>query len=162
LRPNSFATSSPAIMALLVNAHGKINQLRTVVIAEGRPVGEARDHSTWVRARYCVAWCREPANNTVSLYRLNALRGAAFVLVSEPAELWLVDLSGHARELPAKVYTLGSVQQLQCGTGSARWSRVRIPRRIGAYAIARVSVQTTEVQRVAAIARAWCLDGALP
>jgi len=40
-------------MALLVNAHGKINQLRTVVIAEGRPVGEARIAEQLTR--FCVA-----------------------------------------------------------------------------------------------------------
>ena len=69
----------------------------------------------------------------VTLLDLNALQGAAFVIESEPAELWLVDLSGR----PRKVH-LGRRRTAQ------------------PYSIVRVDVSRARLRALATVARAWC------
>lgn len=86
------------------------------------------------------------------LYRVNAAAGAAFALTFEREELWLVDLLGRARELPAP---LGPASRIVGAQGGFRWSRPT-GARLSAYGIARFAMPDRDEARVRRIAAAWC------
>ncbi len=97
------------------------------------------------------------ARESLVLHALRSAVGAAFTLGPGRSELWLVELSGRARALPADVAMLGPVSRIGRGRGGAFWTPANLHQPLNAYGVARVTLTRASAQSISALARKWCI-----
>jgi D-apionolactonase len=116
------------------------------------PPGLAPHRCTASHAVFAALAARPGAR--LVLHGASAFAGVAFGVELDRAELWLVELSGHARRLPDAL-RLHRLLHLVDRHAGAAWSPVR-GQRIAAYGIVRAAVRDLDTRSVRRAAAQWC------